>query len=150
MKTEKAGYYARLPLSPPYTSTQHPSSSIFCCYIIATITSTSTPQSPSSSLLTFSLSPQALSVSLTPPFCLSLYHSDLPIHTSSSLLLLLSIFFLTSPLHSPVLFVAVSQRPSYPHLFLLSPRKLPPILLHLAPSKAQKKSRTDFSVYPGL
>ena len=29
-------------ISPPYTSTHHPSSSLFCCYIIATITSTST------------------------------------------------------------------------------------------------------------
>ena len=36
-----------------------------------------------------------------PPFCLSLYHSDHPIPAFSSLHLLLSIFFLTSPLSLP-------------------------------------------------
>ena len=74
--------------SPPYTSTHHPSSSLFCCYIIATITTTSTMQSLTPPLLTFSLSPQALSVSPTLLSCLSLYHSDLPIPSSPSFLLL--------------------------------------------------------------
>ena len=36
-------------ISPPYTSTHHPSSSLFCCYIIATITIPSTMQSLSPS-----------------------------------------------------------------------------------------------------
>ena len=100
---------------PPYTSTHHPSSSLFCCYIIATITATSTPQALSSSP---SDSPSRLSHLLpsplpSPPFCLSLYHSDHPIPTCS------------------------------PSLSLPSPSTP-------APSKAQKKSRTDFTVYPGL
>ena len=69
----------------------------------------------------------ALPVSLSHPlFCLSLYHSDHPIPASSyplppslipsSCLLTPSLALPLSP--SPVLFVAVSQRPSYPHLFL--------------------------------
>ncbi len=74
--------------SPPYTSTHHSSSSLFCCYIIATITTTSTMQS------------------LTPSL-------QIVLPAPSHLLLRFS--------HSPVLFVAVSQRPSYPHLFLPPP-----------------------------
>jgi|GEM_PF-5924751 len=71
-------------ISPPYTSTHHPSSSLFCCYIIATITITSTM------------------LSLTPSLQIVL---PAPSH-------LLPCF--SHP--SPILFVAVPQRPSYLHL----------------------------------
>ena len=74
-------------------------------------------------------------LSRPPLFCLSLYHSDHPIPASSyplppslipsSSLLPSSLALPLSP--SPVLFVAVSQRPSYPHLFL-SPYALSPPL----------------------
>ena len=137
-------------LSTPYTSTHHPSSSLFCCYIIATITSTSIMQSLFSYLLTFSLSPQALSVSPTLPRpvcrCITATILSPPLPPSS----FSYHFLLTFPLPSPVLFVAVPQRPSYLPLSLLPPSRLPPISLHPCPQQGSKKSRTDFTVYPGL
>ena len=84
--------------------------------------------------------PDFLSPLLTPPhstlffYILLLYHSNHhnPINNAVTLLIPSHLFSITpSPLrfsHSPVLFVAVSQRPSYPHLFLP-----PPSLINFLP-----------------